>query len=120
MTRGLALALLLPAAASASTFVEDLRRAAARGARDPERVEYATRAIREWRPTDGAELLAEAHLRRAEGESAAWDDAAAEADLTKALELDPRDEALLLLRGRARLRAGRAADAEKEIGRAHV
>jgi hypothetical protein len=115
MTPALSLALLLPVAASASDFLEDLHRAAARDPKDSERIEFATRAVREWKPADGAELLAEAHLRRAEGESAAYDDAAAEEDLTKALESDPRNDRLLFLRGRARLRAGDAAAAEKDF-----
>jgi hypothetical protein len=111
----LAFALLLAAPARASEFLEALHRADARGAQDPERVEFASRAIRAWRPSDGNELLADAYFRRGEGEREAYDDAAADADFTKALELDDRNGAALLLRGRGRLRAGRPADAEKDF-----
>jgi len=111
----LAAVLLLAPPAGASAFLEALHRADARAADDPERVEFATRAIRAWKPSDGDELLADAYFRRGEGEWAAWDDAGAIADLTKALARDARNGPALLLRGRARLRAGRAADAERDF-----
>jgi hypothetical protein len=116
MTRlAFAAILLLATAARASEFLEALRRADARDAKDPERLEFATRAIRAWRPSDGDELLADAYFRRGEGEYEAYDDAAAVDDLTKALARDARNGAALLLRGRARLRAGRLAAAEKDF-----
>lgn len=111
----LAAVLLLARAAGASEFLEALRRADARAAKDPERVEFATRAIRAWRPADGDELLADAYFRRAEGEFEAYGDAGANEDLTKALARDARNAAALLLRARARLRAGRTADAERDF-----
>ena len=111
----LAAALLLAPPAGASAFLEALHRADARAADDPERVEFATRAIRAWKPSDGDELLADAYFRRGEGDFAAWDDAAANVDLGLALAHDARNRAALLLRGRARLRAGRAADAERDF-----
>jgi hypothetical protein len=110
-----ALALLLACPARASEFLEALHRADARDARDPERVEFASRAIRAWRPADGDELLADAYFRRGEGEFQAFDDAAADADLTKALARDARNAGALRLRARARLRAGRPAEAEKDF-----
>ena len=111
----LAFVFLLAAPARASDFLEALHRADARGSQDPERVEFASRAIRAWRPSDGNELLADAYFRRGEGEREAYDDDAADADFGKALELDARNEPALLLRGRSRLRAGRLADAEKDF-----
>lgn len=115
MTRGLVLAVLLAAPARALTpFVEQLHKAEARSASDPERVEFATRAVREWLPSDGRMLLAQAHFLRAEGEAALFDDAAAEEDLTKALEIDARNERALLMRARARAALGRGAEAERD------
>lgn len=111
----LAAALLLALPAGASEFLEALHRAEARAAADSERIEFATRAIRAWKPSDGDELLADAYFRRGEGEYEAWDDAAADADLTRALARDARNRAALLLRGRSRLRAGRFADAERDF-----
>jgi tetratricopeptide (TPR) repeat protein len=111
----LALALLLAPPARASDFLDALRRAESRGAKDPERIEFAARAIRAWRPSDGEQLLADAYFRRGEGEFEAWDDAAAEADFGKAYGLDARNDLALLRRGRARLRAGRATDAERDF-----
>jgi hypothetical protein len=111
----LALLLMLAGPARATDFLEALRRADARAASDPERVEFATRAIRAWRPSDGDQLLAEAYFRRSEGEFEAYDDAAAETDLTATIARDPRNAAALLLRARARLRAGRTAAAEKDF-----
>lgn len=109
------LAALLAAPAGALTpFVEQLRKAEARGASDPERVEFATRALRAWLPSDGRPLLAHAHFARAEGEAALFDDAAAEEDLTKALEIDPRNERAVLMRARARTALGRGAGAERD------
>jgi tetratricopeptide (TPR) repeat protein len=114
MTR-FALVLLLASPARASAFLEALHRADARDAKDPERIEFATRAIRAWRASDGDQLLADAYFRRGEGEAEAWNDAAAEADFAKAIGLDERNDKALLLRGRARLRAGRAEGAEKDF-----
>lgn len=101
------------AAARGSEFLDDLRRAEARAETDPERVEFASRAIRAWTPPDGGELLAEAHFRRAEGELAALDEAAAEEDLAKAVSFDARNAKARLLLARARLRLGRAVEAER-------
>ena len=111
----LAAFLLLAPAAGASDFLEALHRTDARAAKDPERIEFATRAIRAWKPSDGDELLADAYFRRGEGEFAAFDDETAIADLTKALARDARNRAALLLRARARLRAGGAAGAEQDF-----
>jgi tetratricopeptide (TPR) repeat protein len=110
-----ALLLLVAAQARASDFLEALHRAEARGPKDPERLEFATRAIRAWRPSDGDGLLADAYLLRGQGEFEAWDDEAAEADFGQALRLDERDDEALLLRARARLRAGRAPAAAKDF-----
>ncbi|MFI5349296.1 MAG: hypothetical protein ACHQ2Z_07115, partial [Elusimicrobiota bacterium] len=116
MTRlGLMAMMLLARPAPATDLLEALHRADARDAKDPERVEFAARAIRAWRPADGDELLADAYFRRGEGEFEAFDDAAAEADLTKALARDERNAAALLLRARERMRAGRTPDAEKDF-----
>lgn len=95
-------------------FVEQLRKAEARDASDPERVEFATRAVRAWVPSDGRPLLAHAHFARAEGEAALFDDAAAEEDLTKALELDERNDRARLMRARARTALGSAVLAERD------
>jgi len=111
----LAAILLLAPPAGASDFLEALHRADARAADDPERVEFATRAIRAWKPSDGDELLGDAYFRRAEGEFSAYEDAAASSDLGLALTHDARNLAALLLRGRSRLRAGKAAAAEKDF-----
>ena len=111
-----AASLLLAAhAASASEFLDALHRADARGSDDPERIEFATRAVKSWKPSDGQALLAHAHFRRAEAELSRLDDDAAEADLNKVLSLDPRNEKAKLLRARARLSLGRAAEAEKDF-----
>lgn len=109
------LAALLAVPAHALTpFVEQLHRAQARDARDPERVEFATRALRAWMPADGRPLLAHAHFARAEGEIALFNDAAAEEDLTKSLEIDDRNERARLMRARARAALGRGAQAERD------
>jgi hypothetical protein len=105
----------LAPAAGASVFLEALHRAAARDARDPERVEFATRAIRAWTPADGQTLLADAYFRRGEGEFEGFADDAAARDLAKTLELDGGNDRALLLRASALLRAGRAAQAEKDF-----
>lgn len=113
MIRAVALGLLLASPARAlSPFVEQLRKAEARSASDPERVEYATRALRAWMPEDGRPLLAHAHFARAEGEAARFDDARAEDDLTKALDIDARNERARLMRARARAALGKGAAAE--------
>jgi len=115
MIAGAVLAVLLTAPAHALTpFVEQLRRARTRDAKDPERIEFATRALREWLPADGRMLLAQAHFLRAEGEIALFDDAAAEEDLTKALEIDVRNERARLMRARARAALGRGAEGERD------
>jgi len=112
---GALLAVLLAAPArAASPFVEQLRKAESRDAADPERIEYATRAIRAWMPSDGRPLLAHAHFARAEGEIALFDDPAADEDLTKALELDERNDRARLMRSRARAVLGRGAEAERD------
>lgn len=109
-----ALALLLSAPARASEFVEALRRADARAAEDPERVEYAARAIRAWTREHGGRMLAHAHLRRGEGELARHDDEAAERDFTRALELDPGASGARSLRARARMALGLWKGAESD------
>ncbi|MCM2305099.1 MAG: hypothetical protein NDJ72_10380, partial [Elusimicrobia bacterium] len=115
MIPGAVLAVLLAApAGAASPFVEQLRKAEARSASDPERIEYATRALRAWLPADGRPLLAHAHFARAEGEAALFDDPAAEEDLTKALEIDARNDRARLMRARARAALGRGAAAERD------
>lgn len=112
---GALLALLLAAPARASSpFVENLRKAESRSEADPERVEYATRALRAWAPQDGRPLLAHAYFTRAEGELARFNDPAAEEDLTKSLELDERNDRARLMRSRARAALGRGAGAEKD------
>jgi len=95
-------------------FVEQLRKAQARDASDPERVEFATRAVRAWTPPDGRPLLGHAHFARAEGEAAMFDDPAAEEDLTKALELDERNDKARLMRSRARASLGMGITAERD------
>ncbi len=115
MITGSVLAVLLAAPAQAlSPFLEQLRKAEARSASDPERVEFATRAVRAWTPADGRPLLAHAHFARAEGEIALFDDPAAEEDLTKALEIDARNDRARLLRSRARAELGRGAEAVRD------
>jgi tetratricopeptide (TPR) repeat protein len=115
MISGSFLVVLLAASTHALTpFVEQLRRAESRDASDPERVEFATRALRAWLPADGRMLQAQAHFLRAEGEIARFDDAPAEEDLTKALEGDPRNERARLMRARARASLGRGAEAERD------
>ena len=75
-----AVLIMLAAPAYALTpFVEQFRKAESRDASDPERVEFATRALRAWMPSDGRMLLAQAHFLRAEAEL--FDDLAAEEDL---------------------------------------
>jgi tetratricopeptide (TPR) repeat protein len=101
-------------ARAASPFVEELHRAETRSASDPERVEFAGRAVRAWAPSDGRMLLAQAHFLRAEGEAALFDDPAAEEDLSKALEIDARNERAKLMRAAARAALGRGADAESD------
>lgn len=114
MTALLLAALLSAPARAASPFLENLRRAETRDAKDPERVEYATRALRAWREGDGRLMLAAAHLRRAEGLLAVREEARAVEDLTKALENDPANHAALRLRAQARLALGKALDAEND------
>lgn len=107
------LAIALPARAL-SPFVEAFRKAEARAASDPERVEFATRAIRAWLPKDGAMLLAQAHFRRAEGALSQLDHELAEADLAKAIGGDPNNHAARLMRVEALIALGRGREAEKE------
>ncbi len=109
------LALLAAPARGASEFREALKRAEARDASDPERVEYATRAIRAWLPADGRMLLSHAHLRRAEGLLLRRDEAAAVEDLTKVVENDPGNHKAVLLRAKARLAAGKVFEAEGDF-----
>jgi hypothetical protein len=116
MTPALMVAALLASPLRASEFLEDLHRAESREARDPERVEFATRAIHAWKPADGSQLLADAYYRRGEGEYQGWDDLRVADDMTKALGLDPRNDRALLLRARARLRGGDAPASEKDFG----
>jgi len=109
------LAILLAAPArGASPFVEQLHKAAARSASDPERIEFAARALHAWLPGDGRMLLAQAHFLRAEGEAARFDDAAAAEDLTKALEIDVRNDRARLMRALALTALGRGEDAETD------
>ena len=115
MMSGPFLAVILAAPARAATpFVENLHKAETRGAADPERVEFAARALHEWLPSDGRPLLAHAHFLRAEGEAALFDDPAAEEDLTKALEIDTRNQRARLMRAAARAAMARGADAERD------
>lgn len=112
--RGLLLAALALAgpAAAVSSFVEQLRKAQTRDAGDPERVEYASRAIRAWAPADGPRMLAHAHFARAEGELEALDDEAAEVDLSRVIELDSMNHRARFLRARTRTALGRGTEAE--------
>lgn len=115
MMSGVLLAFQLASPARAATpFIEQLHKAEARAASDPERVEFATRALRAWLPEDGRMLLAQAHFLRAEGEVALFDDAAAAEDLTKALEIDVNNIRAKLMRSRARAALGRGASAEQD------
>lgn len=109
------LAALAAPACAASEFVEALRRAETRAAADPERVEYAGRAIRAWSPGDGRLLLAAAHLRRAEGLLLRRELPEAVEDLTKAVENDPANRLALRLRGQARLELNKPLDAENDF-----
>jgi len=115
MTAGMALILLLSPIVIASDFIEALRRCRAREDRDPERIEFASRAIHSWTPSDGSALLADAYFQRAKGELAAENGARAENDAAKTLELDPRNDSALFLRGRARLMQNKAAPAEHDF-----
>ncbi|MDX6770583.1 MAG: hypothetical protein SF051_13695 [Elusimicrobiota bacterium] len=108
-------ALLAWPAAAASPFLEALRRAESRAASDPERVEFATRAIRAWLPGDGRLMLSHAYLRRAEALLLSREDAAAAEDLTQVMANDPGNKKARLLRGRARLAAGKPFDAEVDF-----
>lgn len=109
------LAVLLTAPVHALTpFLEQLRKAEARSASDPERVEFATRALHAWLPSDGRPLLAAAHFTRAEGEVALFDDPAAEEDLTKSLEIDTRNDRARLMRALVRIGLGRGPEAERD------
>jgi tetratricopeptide (TPR) repeat protein len=108
------LALAAPALA-VSEFVQALRRAEARAASDPERVEYATRAIRAWSSGDGRLMLAAAHLRRAEGLLLRRELPEAAEDLTKAVENDPANRLALRLRGEARLELHKPLEAENDF-----
>jgi tetratricopeptide (TPR) repeat protein len=109
------LALLGAPALAASEFVQALRRAESRAASDPERVEYATRAIRAWSSGDGRLMLAAAHLRRAEGLLLRRELPEAVEDLTKTVENDPANRLALRLRGEARLELGKPFDAENDF-----
>ncbi len=109
----LAAALLATPARAASPFIEQLRKTQARSADDPERIEFATRAIRAWVPEDGRTLLAAAYYARAEGEIARLDDALAAEDLEKALGDDPGNVRAQGLLARALVGIGRGAEAEQ-------
>ncbi len=108
------LALILPTGALADEFLENLHRADARS-EPAERVEYYSRAIRAWRTGNRSSLLAHCHFRRGETLLFLAEFPQAEADLTKALELDPGNARAYLLRGRLRLRLGRLTPAERDL-----
>jgi tetratricopeptide (TPR) repeat protein len=99
----------------ASGFIDDLRRAQSRNPRDRERIEFASRAIHAWKPSDGDALLAEAYYQRAQGHFYAFADESAEADLTKTIALDSLHQKALLLRGQTRLRSGKSVPAENDL-----
>lgn len=115
MTTLLLAAVLASPAPAASPFLESLRRAESRAASDPERVEFATRAIRAWLPQDGRLMLSHAYLRRAEALLLVGENGAAAEDLTQVMANDPGNRRAQLLRGQARLAAGKSLEAESDF-----
>lgn len=93
---------------AADEFMTDMRKAEGYK-EDPDKIEFYGRAISAWAPGDGNALLAECHFRRGEAHFREFEYAAAEPDLSKAVELDPMNGQARLLRGRARLKTGRPA-----------
>lgn len=97
-----------------SPFLKSLHKAESR--KEPaEQVEYLNRAVKAWEPEEGTELLSHAHLLR--GTAYYWLNqfAAAEPDLSKAVELDPGSALAYLLRGRIKLKQGKLADAQRDL-----
>jgi lipopolysaccharide biosynthesis regulator YciM len=114
------LAALLAASALArpgwgeTDFLANLHKAQTR--KEPkERVEYLDRAIQAATPEDSEQVLASAYLLRGEARFLENELAAAEPDLSKALQLDARSAQAYLLRGRIRLRNARLKEAERDL-----
>lgn len=114
----MALVLLAALSASqawaASPFVANLRKAESRKEPD-ERAEYYTRAIDAWGPSEDRMLLGQCRFGRGQARVELWQFAAAEPDLTQALEIDPGNKRAKLLRGRARFELGRYGEAAKDL-----
>lgn len=114
MTPLLLVAFLAAPAWAASEFLKNMHKA--EGRKEPEeRIEYYTRALRAWEPSDGNSLLANCHFRRGEARFERWEFDEAEPDLSKSIELDPGNARAYLLRGRITLRRGKASDAAKDF-----
>lgn len=116
LTRSLLAVLLgLPSLSWGSgEFLRNMRKAESRR-ESAEKVEYYTRAIRAWQPSDGNALLAHCHFRRGEALYERYEFKEAEPDLSKSIELDPGNPRAYFLRGRALLRLGRAREAAKDL-----
>ena len=113
---GAFLAVMLGAAGAwgETEFLKNMHKA--EGRREPEeRIEYYSRALRAWEPSDGSELLANCHFRRGEARFERYEFDEAEPDLSKSIELDPGNARAYLLRGRVHLRRGRAAEAARDF-----
>ncbi|MBI5631650.1 MAG: tetratricopeptide repeat protein [Elusimicrobia bacterium] len=97
---------LLRPAWGADEFLKNLRRAERLSGLE-EKIEYCTRAIRAWTPSDGNSLLAHCHFRRGQAryENAKFPEA--ESDLAKSLSLDPGNAQAHLLLGKIEMRLGR-------------
>lgn len=116
MSPAAALAAALAAAPSwgADAFLKNVRKAETR--KEPEeRVEYLTRAIKEWSTAHPRTILAACHLGRGEARVELWEFKDSEPDLSRALELDEGASRAYRLRGRARLKLGRAAEAARDF-----
>jgi tetratricopeptide (TPR) repeat protein len=98
--------LLIATAWAGDDFLTWLRKADRRDEPE-EKIEYYTRAIAAWNESRGNALLAHCRHRRGEAYLLANDLDRAEEDLTKAVELDPRNGQAHLLKGRARFHRGR-------------
>ncbi len=112
MTGGLLLGLGLlglagPMARAQDSFLENMRKAATRVEAE-ERIEYYSRAIRAWKPSHSRTLLGHCHMERGAAFFDQNDPISAAPDLDKAIAADPAAFKAYFVRGRLRLRQGKA------------
>ena len=110
----LPVALGLGQAWAGGQFLDALRKAESRS--EPvEKIEYYSRAIRAWNATHGNALLANCHFRRGEAYFERREFQLAQSDLSKTIELDPRNARAYFLRGQISLKSSKFSPAERDF-----